>query len=255
MKFKKAKRPKTLKLGESEYFTINDNDACAYLRVGYPKVGPRQAIKMARWLERYAKWSSLAAVLLLASCASVEKQADIPPAKETAPIQKCAKNSFCWDQVVMDKITDNMLAANVSSFCPKASKLDRKEVWLNIVKSIIWAESSWNPETTYTETAMGIDPVTKKQVVSEGLFQLSYQDARNWSSLPQCKQIDYVKRNIRDVAVNIGCGMAIMNRLAVRGKQEDISSRKFLGAYWSAVWIGKTRSRGMMKKLLPSCGL
>ncbi len=200
--------------------------------------------------------------LLLAACSHQQQKAPDPvPAKDYPKLEDCARLTWCWDNLVLSHITPAMLAANVSSFCPKYKELDGKRVWLNIVKSIAWNESSWNPQETYTESAMGTDPVTKKQVESEGLLQLSYQDAKNWSSLPQCKQIDYGKRNIRDPEINLSCGMAIMDRLAGRNPSKDISNRlkktgySSLGDYWSSVWIGKTKSRGMMKKLMPECGL
>jgi hypothetical protein len=196
-------------------------------------------------------------LLALVGCSPVPvtPNPDIKPDTPPMPGQVCPEKTFCWDAIVMDKITDKMLKANVASFCPKAKTLDGKKVWLNIVKAISFAESSWNPEERYTEKSMGIDPVTKKQVVSEGLLQLSYQDSNNWSSRPSCKAIDYEKKNITDPVLNLRCGLEIMDRLAERGGSRDISDSKSLGAYWSAVWKGKTRSRAKMKELMAECGL
>jgi hypothetical protein len=189
------------------------------------------------------------------------------PIEKAVPVEKaepCAKGTFClvWEDAVKAKITPAMLAANVSSFCPKYKGLDGKTVWLNIVKSLAWAESEWNPETTYRETTMGTDPVTGAQIVSEGLMQLSYTDSRNWSSIAACKAIDYAKKNIRDPIVNISCAMGIMGKLVARDPAKDISDTKSGGAYWSSARLpykdakGKwhhTASREKMKKLMPEC--
>lgn len=56
--FRKSKKPKRLLISDNCYIDV-DREGCAHLRIGYPSVGPRTAIKIARWLERYAKWSSL----------------------------------------------------------------------------------------------------------------------------------------------------------------------------------------------------
>lgn len=204
--------------------------------------------------------------LMLSACATVppaptDKPADISTPTTPKPITDCTRKSWCWDSLVLDKITDNMLAANVGSFCPKAKSLNGKTVWLNIVKSIASAESGWDPGNTYVEpgASMSLDKVTGKRVVSEGLLQLSYQDSRAWSSLPGCKAIDYAKRNIQDPIINLNCGIEIMDRLAGRNPASDISNAlkkngvSSLGDYWSSVWMSKTDARAKMKRLMPEC--
>lgn len=198
--------------------------------------------------------------LFLTSCATVQPPSS--PVEKAPELKDCAEKTFCWDSLVLDHITPAMLSAKVESFCPQVSKLDKKTVLLNVIKSMAFAESGWKPNTTYTESTMGIDPVTKKQVESEGLYQLSYQDARNWASLPECKAIEFEKKNIRDPLVNSLCAFAIMDRLSVRGAGKDISSTSSWGAYWSSARLpykdakGKWHhevSRAKMKKLMPSC--
>lgn len=198
--------------------------------------------------------------LLIQACATVPNVSETPNGSNqqnipvaNPPIGKCLKNTWRYDSLVLSKLTSTILAANVSSFCPNAKKLDAKTVWLNIVKAIAYAESGWNPEEQYTEKSMGIDPVTGKQVVSEGLLQMSYQDSRNWSSLPLCKAIDYTKKNITDPVLNLSCGMEIMDRLAGRDTSLDISNTKSLGAYWSTVRAGHNASRTKLRALMPEC--
>lgn len=58
MKFKKCKKPKKIDINDTNYWMI-DELGCAYLRSTFVSVGPREAIVLAKWLIRYAKWSSL----------------------------------------------------------------------------------------------------------------------------------------------------------------------------------------------------
>lgn len=63
MKFKKMKPPKNISheiSGTKLALEIGSESTTAMITVGFSthKIGPRKAIQMARWLERYAKWSS-----------------------------------------------------------------------------------------------------------------------------------------------------------------------------------------------------
>jgi len=57
MRFKKVKRPKAIKVGGNEVCV--DVEGSAKIYVGFISLGPREAIRLACWLIRYAKWSSL----------------------------------------------------------------------------------------------------------------------------------------------------------------------------------------------------
>lgn len=62
MKFKKTKRPKTLPIAFSGTNTCclrATQTGTAKLDIGYQEIGPREAVRMAKWLVRYYKWSSL----------------------------------------------------------------------------------------------------------------------------------------------------------------------------------------------------
>lgn len=198
------------------------------------------------------------ATLILASCAPVQtvpEKTETPMQEEPSKAFPCARGSWCqvWTDTVKQKITPNLLNANYGSFCSNYRSLDKQALVLNFVKSVAYAESGWNPEETYTETTMGKDAVTGKQIVSEGLMQMSYVDSKNWSSVPDCKAIDYAKKNIRDPQINLGCAMGIMGKLAGRNLATDVSDKASLGAYWSTVRIGKTKSRAKLKSLMGDC--
>src|ERR1035437_9031673 len=108
----------------------------------------------------------------------------------TAPIQSVTVKNLQgwndnWTPAIMAGFTGNSLA----SVCPKWEQVDKPSVWLKFWENIIQHESSMNPNSTYTETSMGIDPITGKQVVSAGLLQLSFQDVPNYKG--DCMAMSY----------------------------------------------------------------
>lgn len=127
--------------------------------------------------------------------------------------------------------------------CPKYDSLsrDRKIVaWGYFFTGVSKFESSWKPTTWMTETTMGTDPITKKQVKSQGLLQLSYQDIQ-WA--PYCEfdwskdknlSPDDPKATINDPYKNLSCGMRIMDR-QIRAKKRVILES---GVYWSVLKDG-----------------
>lgn len=142
--------------------------------------------------------------------------------------------------------------SDVATFCPKYASLsttDKLNFWAQLVAAMTKYESNFNPTTRYTETSMGIDPVTGKQVVSEGLLQLSYQDERNYSSVAPAGVCDFdyaadsklaindIRRTIFDPKTNLTCGVFILNRLAVKKGIIAVDS----GAYWSVLRPSGTR--------------
>ena len=112
-------------------------------------------------------------------------------------------------------------------------------------------ESGWKPTSRMTETTMGIDPVTGKQVESEGLLQLSYQDVPNYGSVlkfPACK-IDWQKdkslsaidpkKTILDLYINLECGLRILGSQIKKKGSAILSS----GVYWSVLKEGGKYSK------------
>lgn len=118
-------------------------------------------------------------------------------------------------------------ATDLPAICPKFQSLDRQHqilTFANFIGTVIYKESAFNPKSWMTETTMDLDSVTGKQVKSEGLLQLSYQDVPNYASIIQgfrniC-QIDWSKdksldqndpkKTIFDLSKNLTCGVEIM---------------------------------------------
>ncbi len=158
---------------------------------------------------------------------------------------------------------------DVDFYCPNFDNMSRKQkivFWGQFMAAVSLKESSWNPTTSTAEPLKDFpkpDPVTGRRVYSEGLLQLSYQDARNYKEHFDC-DFDWSKdkklgqkssqKTILSPTKNLKCGLLILNHKV--NANEKISSR---GAYWSVIrpraqnkysqtlWISK------QTKKLPFC--
>lgn len=130
---------------------------------------------------------------------------------------------------------------DVTRYCPRYRSLSENQktnFWVYLVSAMVKYESSFNPLTRYTESTMGIDQVTKRQVVSEGLLQLSYQDGL-WYTF--CNQFNWAtdkylsptssRKTILSPYKNLRCGIRILDRLV--GRKQYIAFNS--GHYWSVL--------------------
>ncbi|MEK7354917.1 MAG: hypothetical protein AAB250_00610, partial [Bdellovibrionota bacterium] len=136
--------------------------------------------------------------------------------------------------------------SDVNDFCPTFSKLvtgDKIDFYVQLVAAMAKYESSFNPALRFTEAAMGTDPVTGVQVVSEGLLQLSYQDEQTYKSVAPPGTCDFdhaadrafplndLRRSILDPAANLTCAVVILNRQVEKFNKLAVST----GAYWAVI--------------------
>lgn len=152
-------------------------------------------------------------------------------------------------------------ASDNEKFCPKFKSLTKEQkvhVWSEMLVWVMYYESGWKP-TSWMKEDMGIDPITKVQVKSEGLLQLSYQDMQwakfckfDWSKDKHLKQDD-PKKTIFDPYLNMDCGLGIMARQIDRKGSIMLSS----GVYWAVLKIGgkftKIDKITAKTKALPFC--
>lgn len=116
-------------------------------------------------------------------------------------------------------------AKDITRFYPRYNSLNKAQratVWCELISAICLPESGWDPCNWMTEKTMGIDDVTGKQVKSEGLMQLSYQDVINYAGvLKDAKgKIDWSKdkfldqndpkKTIFDPFINLEAGIRIL---------------------------------------------
>jgi len=166
--------------------------------------------------------------------------------------------------VVNMHLDDLDQAQDIGIFCTNYPKLTRDQrvlAWAQLFVGISRWESSWNP-TERTLENQGIDVITHKQVYSEGLLQLSYQDITGWHF---CK-FDWEKdkklrsndlhRTIFNPYNNLYCGIGIMATIT-----HDTHSITNAGDkhYWSTLEPHGSNSKipsitAELRRALPFCG-
>lgn len=172
-----------------------------------------------------------------------------------------------WIYKVISEEFPEMLGQNVASdvetFCPKYRSLndnERMNFWGQLLAGMAKFESGWKPTTYYVETTMGTDPITGRQIASEGLLQLSYQDENNykfecgfdWSKDKNYSNTD-ARKTILSPYNNLRCGIMILSRQLTRKGAIALSS----GPYWSVIKLGGTYNKiseiSAITKSLPFC--
>lgn len=198
-------------------------------------------------------------------CASPTPEATVEPTPTVtpSPTPEMGSLSLSWDtkeeRKAWTKHIEKMFseealfnsfdsAQDASRLCPNYLNLSRSEKVKVFSEFIVWVayyESGWNPVSRMTETTMGTDPITKKQVASEGLLQLSYQDIQwakfckfDWSKDKTLADKDPSK-TIMDPISNLDCGIRIMAR------QVDRKGKLILetGVYWAVIRDGGKYSK------------
>ena len=162
-----------------------------------------------------------------------------------------APGSSDWSQAIYSVIKTEepqMLGQNVAddveTYCPKYRSLNdnqRLNFWGQLFAGMAKYESGWKPSSRMTETTMGIDPYTGRQVASEGLLQLSYQDETSynldcgfdWSRDKYLSDSD-PQKTIFSPQNNLRCGIKIMARQLKNKRAIGLTS----GVYWSVLKIG-----------------
>ncbi len=157
-----------------------------------------------------------------------------------------------WDRIVERAIPRAMLSRRVPQdvrhFCPRfyeMSNTDKRVFWAYFFQALAGAEAGLNPTTNvhHTEPAVNkVDEVSHHIVHSEGLLQLTYEDARrygcsfNWAWDRWLPSHDPAKTILRPKN-NLECGVKILDRQII-GQHKPLLSRT---SYWSTLQPG-TRS-------------
>ena len=181
-----------------------------------------------------------------------------------------ASNWTIYAEDALNSYGANLLSgpSDVETFCPMYSRLghqDQINFWVQLLAGVTKYESGFNPVSYMIEPTLGDDPITGSQVISAGLFQLSYQDTPNYKShvATGVCVFDYpadsklamtdIKRTINDPKTNITCAVSIMNYLV--GKHGAIAYNS--GNYWSTLMpsskYGKVPQIKAITQALPFC--
>lgn len=184
------------------------------------------------------------------------------------PWDKARKEAAEWSQYIIElqktvltRLKDG--SEDVEDFCPNFFKMnndERANFWAVLASGIAKFESSYNPVSRYVESTMGTDPITGRQVASEGLLQLSYQDGRSYSfcneftwSVDKAYTDKDPRKSIFDPKKNLKCGMQILqNQIRITGL---IAPAR--GNYWAVLIPGgkysSVQSIQAITRAMPAC--
>lgn len=147
---------------------------------------------------------------------------------------------FLYGEIEKDPIILKANPKDIKDFCPQFENLSREEkinFWGLLVSMISKYESGFDPLVRYHEKTMGVDPVTKLPVHSEGLLQLSYQDSKyykncdfNWELDKKLKVKD-PKKTILNPELNLKCGVTILSSMLKRNEYLTIGKYQ----YWAVL--------------------
>lgn len=201
----------------------------------------------------------------------------VPATKAPPPtpldVEKSRTGGFVWDpawnEVVEKALPPEMLShrvpRDVRRFCPcfyTMSETDQRAFWAYFFEALASAEAGLNPTTNvrHTEPEIAkVDPVTHEMIHSEGLLQLTYQDAVrydcnfDWEADKHLPAHD-PSRTILTPENNLTCGLKILaNQLFVLHRPL-FSTR----SYWSTLQPGTISFRVFVKQMTDpplACGL
>lgn len=135
----------------------------------------------------------------------------------------------------MDRLGQDLLdvvPADSGTFCPNYKNLsfdERKKYWVYIMSVMTKFESSFKPNTSYTED---FNDSSGKKVISRGLLQISIESAKGYD----CEVRD--AQELHDPFKNLSCAVRILDRWVGRdGRIAGKVDSKWRGGarYWAVM--------------------
>lgn len=146
-------------------------------------------------------------------------------------------------QIIEGLFTDFDKCQDITRIRPdykSLSRLQKINVWGELISAIAKPESGWNPTSEMIETTFtNIDPVTGMPVRSEGLLQLSYQDKINYKELP-CRfdwnadknlPVKDIRKTIMNPKINLEFGINVLAKQIRRTYKIILTD----GVYWAVI--------------------
>ena len=213
-----------------------------------------------------------------------EAAAAAPPAIPPAPILKPAPSTPIaeqkaaigddetwqpqWDATIEKALPGDLLkpklAGNVRQFCPRFSAMkdiDKRQFWAYFFQALSGAEAGLkatsNVQHSEPEVAV-VDRVSHRMVRSEGLLQLTYEDAKrygcdfDWNADKRLREHDPDK-TILQPENNLLCGVNILENQLVVQKRPLVTR----SSYWSTLrpgWPGNRVFIQQMSNVPSTCG-
>jgi len=152
-----------------------------------------------------------------------------------------------WDKIVEDALPANLLSSNkvakdLRPFCPQfrtMSEADKRAYWAYFFQALAGAEAGLRStaDVRHTEPEVAVkDQVTHRMVRSEGLLQLTYEDANrygcefDWSRDKELPEHD-PEKTILQPRSNLVCGVRILSTQLIDQRKPLLSK----SSYWSVL--------------------
>ena len=165
-----------------------------------------------------------------------------------------------WDKIIELAIPPEMVSRHaprdVLLFCSRFYEMeeaDKRAFWAYFFQALAGAEAGLKPETRvrHTDPEVAVtDKVTGRQVRSEGLLQLTYEDQQrygcdfDWEVDKKMKADDPAK-TILQPKNNLECGVKILNNQIIEHRKPLLSQ----SSYWSTLRPGTVSYRVFAKQM------
>jgi hypothetical protein len=217
----------------------------------------------------------VAAALVFAAGCGKHQEAEATPAAAPAPAMKPAPATPIdtkrvelggrtwdpeWDKIVELALPPEMLShqvpRDVRRFCPRFYEMaedDKRAFWAYFFQALAGAEAGLKPEARvrHTEPEVAVrDSVTKRDVRSEGLLQLTYEDQQrygcdfDWEADRKLKADDPAK-TILQPKNSLECGVKILDKQIIEQHKPLLSQ----SGYWSTLRPGGASYRMFAKQM------
>jgi hypothetical protein len=183
-----------------------------------------------------------------------------PILTEKAELGQPAKWGVEWDKIIELAIPPEMVSRqvprDVQRFCPRFYEMDeadKRAFWAYLFQALAGAEAGLKPDTRvrHTDPEVAVtDKVTGRQVRSEGLLQLTYQDQQrygcdfDWKRDKEMKADDPAK-TILQPKNNLECGVKILDSQIIQHRKPLLSQ----SSYWSTLRPGTVSYRVFARQM------
>ena len=173
-----------------------------------------------------------------------------------------------WDLIVEKALPPELLSSlagrDVKQFCPRFDKLsegDKRVYWAYFFQALSGAEAGLRATSNvqHTEPEVAVqDGVSHRMVRSEGLLQLTYEDANrygcefDWKNDRKLAEHD-PEKTILQPRNNLECGVKILRSQLIEHRKPLLSK----SSYWSALrpgWPGDQVFLQQMTNAPEACG-
>lgn len=191
-----------------------------------------------------------------------------PMAEQKAQLGDDATWDPAWDTMIEEALPDELLSSKVAKdvkvFCPRFNSLslpDKRAFWAYFFQALAGAEAGLRPtaDARHTEPEVAVvDDVSHRMVRSEGLLQLTYEDANrydcdfDWDIDKTLPEHDPDK-TILQPKNNLLCGVKILTNQLV-DRRKPLLTRS---SYWSTLrpgWPGYSTFLKQMANTPEPCG-